>query len=97
MTIVIGSLIVLIALIHRFVRSGSRWHVAYTALTLLLFVAGIVLILGLDLEGQGVRPWIGKEYQEFFISWGIAAYGISTVFHQIGPELGSTGREAARA
>lgn len=83
-TIVVGSLILLIGLMHRHMQQKEWAGFAQAVCSFVLMVVGIVLILSLDFVSQNVRPWIGKEYQEFYIAWGLAAYGASVLFQFVG-------------
>lgn len=84
-SIVLGSIILLIAMIHRHYVAQQWGSVAQAGVTLGIMIFAIILLQSLDFISQEVRPWIGKEYQEFYIAWGIAAYGVSVLvqyFHQ---------------
>lgn len=80
-TIVFGSIIILLGVIHIHFQRKQWGSLAQAVGTLVLFHLAIILLLSQDFLAQNVRPWIGKEYQEFYISWGIAAYGVAVV-HQ---------------
>lgn len=78
-TIVLGSLVLIIGMTHRHFKRKEWGSVAQAISSFAIIIFAIVLLLSLDFISQEVRPWIGKEYQEFYIAWGIAAYGVSVL------------------
>ncbi len=79
-TILIGSSIILIGLLITDVGQRAWWQFGHTLLTLTLFLLTATFFLSFDFEGRAVRPWLGKEYQEFYIAWGIATYAVCVVY-----------------
>ena len=82
-TIVLGSLIILLGVIYQHFTRKEWGSVAHAVTTFVIILVAIVLLLGTDFVSQNVRPWIGKEYQELYIAWGIFAYGVSVVFQML--------------
>ena len=82
-TIVVGTLIVLIGLMCRHYQQREWGSLAQVVSSFAITLIAVVMLLGMDFISVEVRPWIGKEYQEFYIAWGLAAYGVSVLFQAI--------------
>lgn len=80
MVIVVGSLVIFAGLIVRHAQQSSWLQLGHVIATLLLFVVVLWYFLSLDPSALGIRIWVTTEYHEFFIAWGIAAYGVSIAF-----------------
>lgn len=78
-TVVLGSLILIIGMMHRHFSRKEWGRLAQAVSSFAIMIFAIILLLSLDFVSQDVRPWIGKEYQEFYIAWGIGAYGVSVL------------------
>lgn len=95
-TFVLGSIVILIALIQKHTKAREWGRAAQSVVSLVIMVTAIVMLLGIDFTSQGVRPWIGKEYQEFYIAWGIFAYGVSVIFQMLEHDRAEVQAEIAR-
>lgn len=75
----IGSVVLMIGVISRAYREKQWLHVASAAVALVLFLSLHWYFMFYDAVETGTRNWVQTEYHEFFIAWGIAAYGVSVL------------------
>lgn len=78
--ITLGSLVILIGATRRHVLNREWWRCIQLVITGVLFITITTYLLGFSPDVPEVRAWIGKEYQEFFIAWGVMSYTVSVLF-----------------
>lgn len=91
MAVVVGSLVLMAGLIVRFSQSRAWLELGHIIATFVLFVLTFWFFASFDYASTEIRVWVPTEYHEFFIAWGIAAYGISVVFQVCRPKQERTG------
>lgn len=81
--IALGSIIILAGALERHYLRRQWVQLGQMALSLIIMLALITYLLSVDFSGRDVRPWIGKEYQESYLAWGIGAYGVSVLLEML--------------
>lgn len=92
----IGSIVLLVGVAWRAYKQKNWLQVTYASVALMLFVFVHQFFMFYDAAGTATRNWVQTEYHEFFIAWGIAAYGVS-VFAKVARESGRAKSIASEA